>query len=54
METLDKIKKRAYEIYEARLYWNMPGDELRDWLEAEAEIKHTSNFHLFYDITKEM
>ena len=35
--TEDKIRSRAYEIYEARGY--EPGHDLDDWLAAEAEMK---------------
>lgn len=34
----DLIRKRAYEIYEAR--HGQPGHELEDWLQAEREVKH--------------
>lgn len=54
METLRKINERAYEIYEARLYWNMPGDQLSDWLQAEVEVNHITQFHIRYDITEEV
>ena len=36
---LDEIKLRAFEIYNRRMQNNEPGDELHDWLRAEAEIK---------------
>lgn len=32
------IRKRAYELYEARRC--QPGRELDDWLQAERELKH--------------
>jgi tRNA 2-selenouridine synthase SelU len=35
--TEDDIRKRAYEIYCAR--GGEPGDEVDDWLKAEAELK---------------
>ena len=35
--TEDDIRKRAYEIYCAR--GGGPGDEVDDWLKAEAELK---------------
>ena len=53
-EINDKINARAYDIYEARLYWNMPGDQLSDWLQAEAEINHAITFHTCYGITEEV
>jgi hypothetical protein len=34
--TEDEIRKRAYEIYLARA--GEPGDDLDDWLKAEAEL----------------
>ncbi|MEO6120433.1 MAG: DUF2934 domain-containing protein [Terriglobales bacterium] len=33
----DRIRNRAYELYEAR--GNHDGHEVEDWLEAEAEIR---------------
>jgi hypothetical protein len=36
---LDEIKLRAFEIYNKRMRNNEAGDELHDWLKAEAEIK---------------
>ncbi len=33
----NEIRKRAYEIYAARQ--GGPGDEIGDWLKAEAELK---------------
>lgn len=33
----DKIRKRAYEIYLAR--HGLPGNEMDDWLKAQAELK---------------
>ena len=33
----DKIRQRAYELYEAR--GRRRGEELKDWLQAEAEIR---------------
>jgi len=38
----DLIRKRAYQIFEAR--GRQQGHELNDWLQAEREIKH----HLGY------
>ena len=36
--TPDRIRRRAYELFEAR--GRLSGHELDDWLEAEREIKH--------------
>ncbi len=33
----EQIRQRAYELYEARC--RKGGDELKDWLQAEAEIR---------------
>ncbi|MGO9058350.1 MAG: DUF2934 domain-containing protein [Candidatus Binataceae bacterium] len=33
----DEIRKRAYEIYLAR--HGLPGNEMDDWLKAQAELK---------------
>lgn len=35
----EEIRRRAYELYEAR--GRQDGHELDDWLEAEADITHT-------------
>jgi Protein of unknown function (DUF2934) len=35
--TEDEIRERAYQIYNARN--GGPGDEVNDWLKAEAELK---------------
>lgn len=53
METLEKIKRRAYDIYEARLYWNIPGDEVSDWLQAEQEVQHANRFWYLHELEKE-
>lgn len=37
----DLIRKRAYELYEARR--GQPGKDLDDWLQAERELKHHFN-----------
>jgi hypothetical protein len=37
----DLIRKRAYELFEAR--GSQPGHELDDWFQAEREIKHHFN-----------
>lgn len=34
----ERIRKRAYELFEAR--GCQPGYELDDWLQAEREVKH--------------
>ena len=36
--TQEKIEKRAFEIYEWRVYNNVPGCSLSDWLEAESDV----------------
>ncbi|MFH0980010.1 MAG: DUF2934 domain-containing protein [Planctomycetota bacterium] len=33
----ERIRQRAYELYLAR--GGVPGDELRDWLQAEGEVR---------------
>ncbi len=38
----DLIRKRAYELFEARS--RQQGHELDDWLQAEREIKHHLGF----------
>lgn len=40
---LNEIEKRAYEIYLERMSSNKPGDDISDWLQAEAEIKAKYN-----------
>lgn len=35
--TIEDIRVRAYEIYAARA--GAPGDEVQDWLQAEAELR---------------
>ena len=42
--TEDEIRNRAYEIYCARN--GGPGDELSDWLKAEAELREGSRLFL--------
>ncbi len=34
----DRIRTRAYEIYEARKHSGVQGDALSDWLQAEREL----------------
>lgn len=41
-----EIQKRAYEIYEARIRSNFPGDSISDWLIAEKEICEKYNIKL--------
>ncbi len=36
---LEQVKMRAFELYNERMKANIPGDELQDWLKAEALIK---------------
>jgi hypothetical protein len=38
-EFLEEIRVRAHEIFEARAADGIGGDDLSDWLQAEAEIK---------------
>jgi hypothetical protein len=33
-----EVGQRAREIYERRTQWGLPGDEISDWLDAEAEV----------------
>jgi hypothetical protein len=40
---LNQVKLRAYKIYHKRIQQDDPGDELHDWLKAEAEIKAKYN-----------
>jgi hypothetical protein len=35
----DLVRRCAYEIFEERSQHNIPGDQLSDWLKAEAELK---------------
>jgi len=42
-ELQQEIEKRAYEISIERRAQGKPGDELSDWLEAEAEVKAKYN-----------
>lgn len=37
-EILDRIKKKAYALYQARLAAGTPADHLADWYAAEREI----------------
>ena len=38
-EFLEEIRVRAHEIFEERARNGVGGDDLSDWLQAEAEIK---------------
>ena len=38
-EFLEEIRVRAHEIFEQRTRDGISGDDLSDWLQAEAEIK---------------
>ncbi|MBN1882291.1 MAG: DUF2934 domain-containing protein [Deltaproteobacteria bacterium] len=38
-EFLEEIRARAHEIFEQRTRDGISGDDLSDWLQAEAEIK---------------
>jgi F0F1-type ATP synthase delta subunit len=42
-EQVEKIRQRAYELYEARGREN--SHEIDDWLQAEAEVRITKNAH---------
>lgn len=53
METLERIKRRAYNIYEARIHWNISGDDVSDWLQAENEVKHANRFRYLIELEKE-
>jgi hypothetical protein len=35
----DLLRRCAYEIFEERSQQNIPGDQLSDWLKAEAELR---------------
>ncbi|MBU0640178.1 MAG: DUF2934 domain-containing protein [Planctomycetes bacterium] len=34
----DGMRARAFEIFQARMQTNLPGDQLSDWLQAEREL----------------
>lgn len=38
-EVQERIARRAYEIYERRMAEGTDGDEMSDWLRAEAEVR---------------
>ncbi|HOQ41504.1 MAG TPA: DUF2934 domain-containing protein [Smithellaceae bacterium] len=38
-EFLDRVEKRAYELYQERMITGAPGDDISDWFHAENEIK---------------
>jgi uncharacterized protein YaaN involved in tellurite resistance len=38
-EFLDRVEKRAYELYQERVISGAPGDDISDWFQAENEIK---------------
>ena len=40
-----KIRERAYEIWEYRIENNLFGDTLSDWLRAEVEIENCWEVH---------
>ncbi len=40
---LEEIKAKAYDIFEERDRNGQPGNEMSDWLAAEAEIKRKYN-----------
>jgi Protein of unknown function (DUF2934) len=35
---IDRVRSRAYEIYQTRSCYGVPGDALSDWLQAEREV----------------
>jgi hypothetical protein len=39
---LEAVRRRAFEIYEERTALGTEGDEVGDWLQAEAEVLHNS------------
>jgi hypothetical protein len=41
LDLQEEIRRRAYEIYEER--GMMPGSDLEDWLQAEAELLDTGH-----------
>jgi hypothetical protein len=41
----DQVRRRAYEIYNARCHDGACGDALADWIAAEAELKVGRNGH---------
>lgn len=43
-----EIEERAYDMWEFRCEYNIPGDALSDWLAAEKEILtwYNSNVHV--------
>lgn len=43
--TDDQIRRRAYEIYDARCHNGASGDALADWIAAEAELNVGNNGH---------
>jgi Protein of unknown function (DUF2934) len=42
--TIEQIRQRAYELYLAR--GDRPGDELKDWLQAERELRAKQSYLL--------
>ena len=38
-EFLDKVEKKAYELYQERIKSGIAGDDISDWFHAEQEIK---------------
>jgi lipoate-protein ligase A len=38
-EFLDRVEKRAYELYQERMITGTPGDDISDWFRAEKEMK---------------
>lgn len=39
----EEIRAKAHEMYLGRISSGEPGDDLSDWLRAEAEVKHKYN-----------
>ncbi len=53
----DEIRIRAYDIWEYRMHFDIEGDDLDDWLNAEREvhalfsnnsIDHVNAFKMYY------
>jgi len=38
VDQYESIRQRAYEIFQERCLYNLPGDEVSDWIQAETEI----------------
>lgn len=40
--TVDQVRARAFELYQARAKTGRPGDSTMDWLEAERQLRSGS------------